>query len=44
MLYERLVNTHMTPRCAVELVADAISRLGVRTDFAKTRMPVLVCI
>lgn len=44
MLYERLINTHMTPRCAVELVADAIRSLGVRTDFAKTRMPVLVCI
>jgi len=42
MLYERLVNTHMTARCAVEVVAKAIRSLGVRVDSA--RGPVLVCI
>lgn len=44
LLYERLVNSSMTPQHAVRLVGEALQCLGTRVDTVVTRAPVLVCV
>jgi len=44
LLYERLINTSMHPRKAVELAGEILDRMGVRLEGIITRKPVLVCV
>lgn len=44
LLYERLINSSMHPRKAVELVGEILDQMGARLEGVITRKPVLVCV
>jgi hypothetical protein len=44
LIYDRLVNTRLSPQAAVGKIAGALDGLGVRVDDVVTRKPVVVCV
>ena len=44
LLYDRLINTNLSPAKVVDLVGEVLKQAGVKVSGTITRKPVLVCV